>query len=758
MRTAAKNLAETNDGELLASFVEDRQPEAFAEIVRRHGPLVLGVCRSVLGNSHDAEDAAQAVFLALFHKAASLKRHPALAGWLHQVAWYVAAHEKRAITTRMRHEQEATAMKQRESQTISESIAPDLLHEGLSRLPEKYRLPIIMHHLEGHSQEEVASLLGEKSGTIMSRLNHGRQMLRDRLAKTGAAVSVAALTTAMAGQATAGVSSAFVASVTKMAALSLTAKAAAAGAASAKVLALSKGALSMLFMAKVKVAAMLTAAVCLVGATAAGTYVAVAAGPGNRTVKPPAPAAAPAIPPKTDLPRVETVAPANPSTPPASSGQATIIEITDKVLVKDTIRLGVNTGDDGVFSGCIAVKKRIQDNFEGTIYRQCHWGIGDENGLASWFGTTPEWNKLLMDGTYTVLSGPSKQTSGKLKAVGEKTIKNQGKDQKLVYFELDKPITKAEKCGLLVENLDRTREGQFRPQDERYIAKGSEIAILDDKDKAPDSFGCAALFMKSEGGPAFVGYRTFVQRFADNNGMWNVEFWAKTKQGSPKFTVTFCAGPNVNSPLASQPVELTNEWKKHKVSLKVAGYPEPTGNNDNEQPFLGACGAIVLQSEGGQVLVDDVEAWQEGDKNPTAFRDEYVDAIKLFSPGSLRFIQMGGNSMENTIMPPNKAYSCSFRRGDAPGPYCMRQKNPYGMNEFLALCEYVGAEPWYCVPGTLHLDEAKALMEYLGGPADSKYGKIRADLGHAKPWTETFRQIHIEFGNEAWNNAPPFYE
>ncbi|MBI5723531.1 MAG: sigma-70 family RNA polymerase sigma factor [Planctomycetes bacterium] len=740
---ATANLTATNDGELLTAFVEDRRHEAFAEIVRRHGPLVLGTCRSVLGNSSDAEDAAQAVFLALFHKASSLRRHPTLAGWLHRVAWYAASCEKRSITVRTRHEQEAAAMKWKTAQMQGESVPSDMLHAGLAKLPDKYRLPIILHHLEGYSQDQIAQMLGKKRGTIMSRLNYGRQLLRTHLAKTGAAVSVAALTTAMASQATASVSSAFVASVTKMAALTFTSKAIATGAASAKVLALSKGALNMLFIAKVKVAAMLTAVICLVGAMAAGTYMAAAAGPGGRPVRPPATSTAP---PKAAPPKVETIAPANPSTPPASSNdKVTVVEITDKILVKDTCRLGINLGGDSVFNGAVLVKKRVQENFEGTLYRQCHFSPQtDANGVLSWSQVTEDWKKVLLEGTYTILSGPNKQTSGKIKSIGSKD--RQGRQ--LAYFELDKPITAEQnaRIGLLVENLERIREGQFRPLGSSSTTKDNQIVI---GDTPPESFGCAALCLKSASGPASVMYRISAQRFADNNGTWHVELWAKAKEGNPKLTVEFVEGQNI---LASQPVELTNQWKKYQLTLKVEGFTEPK----DAQDAAGAMGQIVLKSDGGQVLVDDIEAWNESDKNPTAFRDDCVEAVKLYNPSVLRFLQIGGNSVENTLMPPIKAYAYSSSLSDTIGPYNMRLSSTFGaysLHEMYQLCEYLGVEPWYCLPGTMHMDEMKSFMEYLGGPADSKYGKLRADMGHPKPWTETLRQIHVEFGNEAWNSA-----
>src|SRR3954462_839466 len=99
------------DADLLAAFSDQSAQSAFAEIVRRHGGMVLAVCRSRLGNTSDAEDAAQAVFLTLAQKARSPAVRARLVGWLHRVAWYVATRAAQAGAARLRHEQEAAAMR-----------------------------------------------------------------------------------------------------------------------------------------------------------------------------------------------------------------------------------------------------------------------------------------------------------------------------------------------------------------------------------------------------------------------------------------------------------------------------------------------------------------------------------------------------------------------------------------------------------------------------------------------------------------------
>lgn len=270
------------DRDLLACFVADGREEAFAALVRRHGDMVLRVCRARLGNAADAEDAAQAVFLTLARRASSLTRHETLAGWLYRVSWYVAGNAARVRLTRLRHEQEAARMSQPANNPASDlPISPEALYAGLFTLAEKYRLPLILHHLQGKTEAETAALLGISVSAASVRLARGRQKLRSQLARLGA-VSTVALTTALSVPASA-VPTAFVTTATQTAASAL-----AGHAVTGSIFSLSQGAIHMLFMAKMKLVAMVTAAVVLLGGAGVTTYVAVAAG------RPAAPAQAPA--------------------------------------------------------------------------------------------------------------------------------------------------------------------------------------------------------------------------------------------------------------------------------------------------------------------------------------------------------------------------------------------------------------------------------------------------------------------------------
>jgi RNA polymerase sigma factor (sigma-70 family) len=170
------------DAELLARWCGSADRAALELLIRRHGGLVLGVCRRVLGNVPDADDAFQAVFLIFVRKAASLSRPEQVAGWLHGVALRVA---RRARADRARrHEREAPMV---------EPVAPvppddvgDLrrvLDEELERLPDKYRLPILLCDLEGMTLAEAARQLGWPKGTVAGRLSRGRELLRRRLTR-----------------------------------------------------------------------------------------------------------------------------------------------------------------------------------------------------------------------------------------------------------------------------------------------------------------------------------------------------------------------------------------------------------------------------------------------------------------------------------------------------------------------------------------------------------------------------------------------
>jgi RNA polymerase sigma factor (sigma-70 family) len=189
-----------SDPELLKRFTQERDEGAFTALVRRHGPMVLGVCRRALGNHADAEDAFQAAFLTLARKAPALSPSGSLACWLYQVAYRVALRARGQAATRRKHEQAAGGRPA--GDPLAEITGRELLRaldEELQTLAERHRAPLVLCCLEGHTCDEAARRLGCSPRTLKRRLQEARRALGSRLARRGLTLA-AALLAAGSGQ------------------------------------------------------------------------------------------------------------------------------------------------------------------------------------------------------------------------------------------------------------------------------------------------------------------------------------------------------------------------------------------------------------------------------------------------------------------------------------------------------------------------------------------------------------------------------
>ncbi len=197
------------DGQLLEGFVRTRDPAAFRDLVARHGPSVLRVCRGLLHDPHEAEDALQATFLILVRRAPSIRDPERLDAWLVGVARKVAARARRRGVVRSERERKWAAMhpEARESDRPLDDIRR-VVREEIDRLPESYRQPLALCYLEGLTHEEAAERLGWPVGTVKTRLARARGRLRDRLDRRGLGLSVAFLLLCLHREASAGLISA----------------------------------------------------------------------------------------------------------------------------------------------------------------------------------------------------------------------------------------------------------------------------------------------------------------------------------------------------------------------------------------------------------------------------------------------------------------------------------------------------------------------------------------------------------------------
>jgi RNA polymerase sigma factor (sigma-70 family) len=173
------------DEQLLSEFIEQHDQAAFAALVRRHGSMVWGVCRRLLANYHDAEDAFQATFLVLVRKADTVAPREMLANWLHGVAYQIAFKARATVAQRQRWERQMVEVPERAAPTADVSDLGLILDQELSRLPSKFRAPVVLCDLEGKTRKEAARLLGWPEGTVAGRLARGRALLGRRLVARG---------------------------------------------------------------------------------------------------------------------------------------------------------------------------------------------------------------------------------------------------------------------------------------------------------------------------------------------------------------------------------------------------------------------------------------------------------------------------------------------------------------------------------------------------------------------------------------------
>jgi RNA polymerase sigma factor (sigma-70 family) len=189
-----------DDQVLLAQYVETNDPMAFEEITLRYAGLVKGVCKRILGNSHDAEEVAQECFLELAKDARNV--HSSVAGWLHRTATTRSLNVLRSRSRRKIREREVTVGKDMSAvNDVTGNELRRIIESALTAMPEDLRLPMILHFVDGRSQRDVALALGVNQSTISRRMHDALRQLREKLTQAGYAASIPAIMVAMQNQA-----------------------------------------------------------------------------------------------------------------------------------------------------------------------------------------------------------------------------------------------------------------------------------------------------------------------------------------------------------------------------------------------------------------------------------------------------------------------------------------------------------------------------------------------------------------------------
>jgi RNA polymerase sigma factor (sigma-70 family) len=263
----ARSVEELSDRQLLEAFAQSHDSGAFEILVMRHGPLVLGVCRRVLQEDNDADDAFQATFMVFARKAGTIRRQEAVASWLCGTAYRIALKAKAAAGRRREQERQAGQMSNTavENDTLWKELRP-ILDEELNRLPAKYRVPLVLCYLQGKTNEAAARELGWAPGSMSYRLAQARDKLRTRLMQRGVALSAVSLAAVLADNATAAVQAPLLDATVQASVAYAAGEAAGLAGVSAKVLSLAEAGMQAIALNKVRlIAAIAVSLVLFVG-------------------------------------------------------------------------------------------------------------------------------------------------------------------------------------------------------------------------------------------------------------------------------------------------------------------------------------------------------------------------------------------------------------------------------------------------------------------------------------------------------------
>ncbi len=420
----------------------------------------------------------------------------------------------------------------------------------------------------------------------------------------------------------------------------------------------------------------------------------------------------------------------------------TTIQITDDVLLEQPKNLGINIGFHDQF-GASQILKNLLPNpgFEGSEVGSIFlaaagasgnriqaqgWTVkpirGNENPISYWQG-----------GELEILTGAGQ---GRNVAINDVTL-DDGRFTFHLQFDGVAPA-----AGDVI-----AVRGPERPS--YYKTTVLDNVTYDRTTARPGSSGDQALRVSPSDRPNQPDfYKAFDSTGRDGartagklrivDGAWNISYWIKAEHPGMKAIFTFKRDNGVV--FHKETVGLTTEWQHVQRTMFI-----PAGVDTTWRHRVLLVGIEILDSA-GDVWVDDMVIQRSDHKNPTAFSDNFVNALKQLNPGVIRDwgLQMG-SSLDNQLADPFARLTTGYHPHDTPRNW------HYSLHEFLELAQHVGAEPYYVMPPTWSSQEITNFIAYLAAPAGSHpYANRRAALGQPTPWTHVFKQIHIEFGNELW--------
>ena len=434
---------------------------------------------------------------------------------------------------------------------------------------------------------------------------------------------------------------------------------------------------------------------------------------------------------------------ADKSTGNTGGNGVTDIAVTNAVLHAGMKRLGMNIGGESFYDSGQMLRNLVFINpgFEGETWESI---LRCEGISATTCNDPNQWNQwpanFLKGAQFEVLSGASAGVTGTVLSSDAADSKQKDQGVTIHYAALNKALD-LDDFVLVKQTIPGNAQAGWWTN-----AYGGGGFATETVDLAPDSPGKQALKIMAAAPGQVASVASYFDSVAGHSflqlrGKLNLSFRAKGLGGNREIKVSLRRVEAQRDEIFfSKVVTLSDKWSTYNFDFAA---------NESGKD-IGTVG-LTFDVAGADVLLDDVSLrGAENASNTTAFRDEVVETLRELHPGILRY-QDGdhlGSSIDNLIAVPYARVRAGFSEG-------ARQANaiPLGLQEFLQLCEAVHAEPWFNMPAGISPAEMKNLVEYLSGPASSAYGAKRAARGQIVPWTSVFPVIHLELGNEEWNNV-----
>ncbi len=438
-----------------------------------------------------------------------------------------------------------------------------------------------------------------------------------------------------------------------------------------------------------------------------------------------------------------TIALQEPAVAFAQMTAPTNIQLTTTVLQPNVTRLGINLGDQTYWDSGQMMKNLVFRNpgFEGMVYRSI---LSCGSITANSCTDTNQWSGhptgFWSGGTFEVLSGASLGATGSVLS-STKNANSCNNCGQIVVF--DRNLSLTPKDYVAVRNVfPGNAQAGWWPTTSSGGAIATELSDL-----SPETPGKQALRLIASAGGQSAGVTSWFdtwsgRSFLQLNGAFQVTFRAKGLGGTNQLQVSVQRLMSGLPAYLNKTITLTSSWQDYTLNFTASETGTAIGNV-----------GLTFVVSGSTVLLDDVSVQQTNSNatNPTAFRDDVVDALIALRPGVIRmmasYAQIGAE-LQDQIAPPFARYRMGYSTTSA-----QVDDIPYGIHEFLQLCAHVGADPWITIPTATTPQEMSAFIQYLSGTGTDPNSNLRISRGQTAPWSGVFNKIHLELGNETWNTG-----